>query len=55
MNEINGRIDNKINLSEKHTADLGAGSLYYFTYNHINAIRDTVKVSLTLPYLVPSG
>lgn len=51
VNEINGRIDNKINLSEKHTASLGAGALYYFTFNHINAIRDTVKARLTLPYL----
>ncbi|MBN1790418.1 MAG: carboxypeptidase-like regulatory domain-containing protein [Bacteroidales bacterium] len=50
IHEINGRIDNKIILSEKHTADAGAGLLYYKTDNYINTIRDTVDEHLLIPY-----
>jgi hypothetical protein len=51
LNEINGRVENRINLSENHAASLGAGTLYYFTKNHIDKIGDSVDVSLTVPYL----
>ncbi len=51
INEINGRIDNKITLTEKQTADIGAGLLYYLTDNHINTIRDTVNEDLAVPYV----
>ena len=51
LQELNGRIDNKITISEKHIADMGAGWLYYLTDNHINTIRDTVNDHLIVPYL----
>jgi hypothetical protein len=51
INEINGRIDNKIILSEKQTANVGAGLLYYLTNNHISTIRDTANEHLEVPYL----
>jgi len=51
INEINGRVDNKIILSEKHTADVGAGILYYLTNNQINTIHDTTREDLVLPFL----
>ena len=33
INEVNSRIDNTFNLTERHIADAGLGLLYYFTYN----------------------
>jgi outer membrane cobalamin receptor len=51
LQEIHGRIDNNINMSEKHVAEVGAGLLYYLTDNQINTIRDTVLDYLIVPYL----
>ena len=51
IDELNGRIDNKITISERHIAEIGLGMLYYLTYNQINTIRDTVNARLMVPYL----
>jgi hypothetical protein len=51
IDELNGRIENKILISDRHIADVGLGALYYLTYNHINTIRDTANTHLMVPYL----
>ncbi len=51
IEELNSRIDNKIVISDGHIADIGLGTVYYLTYNHINTIRDTANAHLIVPYL----
>lgn len=42
VNEVNGRIDNHLNLSHKHTFSAGPGMIYYFTTIQENSYHDTV-------------
>ena len=53
INEVNGRIENKFSLSEKHQVDAGIGLLNYFTdrgeTSMLYSIQDE-KINLTLPY-----
>lgn len=43
INEVNGRVENKIVISERNTADMGGGLIHYYT----NKISDTFRDSLT--------
>ncbi len=53
INEVNGRIENTFNLSEKHQVDAGVGILNYFTdrdeKSTLYSIQDE-EINLTLPY-----
>jgi len=54
INEINSRIDNKINFSERHTADIGLGWLYYYTTTWKTLdqiIINDEDENLAIPYL----
>ena len=51
LNEFNGRIENKLVVSEKHKTDLGAGFMYLHTSNEISSISDTAETGIALPYL----
>jgi hypothetical protein len=51
IDEFHGRTDNKITLSENHTADIGLGLIRYSTRNEIETIRDTEKAIQIIPYL----
>jgi len=53
LNEVNGRLDNKFTVTEWHTADIGMGSLYYFTVIQKSSTQDTASIenaNLTVPY-----
>jgi len=51
IEEIHGRTDNKITLSENHTADVGLGFIRYSTGNEIKIIEDTGIAVKWIPYL----
>jgi hypothetical protein len=54
INEINGRVDNKFTLTERHTADAGMGLLYYYVALQEGSLQDTVSDTndnLQLPYI----
>ncbi|MBN1182192.1 MAG: TonB-dependent receptor [Bacteroidales bacterium] len=51
INELNGKIDNKLNLTEKHTANAGLGFLYYFVNFKDFAASVNEETSLPLPYV----
>ncbi len=53
INEVNGRVDNKLAITERHTADAGMGLLYYYIPLQEGSIQDTVSDindNLLLPY-----
>ncbi len=54
INEVNGRVDNKFSITERHTADAGIGLLYYYITLKEGTLQDTVSDIndiLQLPYL----
>jgi hypothetical protein len=54
VNEINSRIDNNLNLSEKHIVSTGLGMIYYFTALQENTYNDSVfgdNTHMTVPYI----
>jgi hypothetical protein len=53
INEVNGRIENKFSLSEKHQVDAGIGLLNYFTDRDETSMSYSIqdeRNNLTLPY-----
>jgi hypothetical protein len=54
VNEVSSRIDNNLNLSEKHTVNSGLGMIYYFTTLQENTYNDTIfgdNTHMPMPYL----
>lgn len=54
INEVNGRIENGLNVSEKHRVDAGAGVLYYFTTRDETTLVSSIANDdrdLAVPYL----
>ena len=53
INEINGRVDNKFTLTERHTADAGVGLLYYYIALQEGSLQDIysdTNDNLQIPY-----
>jgi len=53
INEVNGRVDNRLTLTERHTAEAGIGMLNYFIELQEGSFQDTVSDksdNLQLPY-----
>ncbi len=54
IREVNSRMDNKLAFSERHTADIGVGWLYYYTTSQEmldQAIINDEDEELKIPYL----
>ena len=54
VNEFNSRIDNNLNLSEKHMVNTGLGMSYFFTTLQENTYNDTIfgdNTQTPVPYL----
>jgi hypothetical protein len=54
INEVNGRVDNKFTLTERHTAGAGMGLLYYYITLQEGSLQDTtsdINDNLQLPYI----
>jgi hypothetical protein len=54
INEINSRIESKINITGRHAADAGVGFLYYYTdieEGTVQSITTYDRVSLRVPYI----
>jgi hypothetical protein len=54
INEVNSRIESKIILADRHTADAGLGFLYYYTAREEGTVQDITsnkRASLQVPYM----